>query len=175
MESNTRLPKPVMLALAGVFLFEAWFWGLCVALGRALMALLPWEAFKAAMRRFIDLLPAPAALLVFLIPVAIIEPIKTVCVVLMVHGHWCLGLLGFVVLKFVGLGLIAFVFDLTKHKLLTMPWFVVVYEKVMIYHDYAHTLVAPYKAAVIAWGHETRAWARAAWARARATWGRASA
>ncbi len=149
-----------MLALAALFLFETWFWSLCVALGRRIVGLLPWRDFKAAVKRGVGVLPAPAALLVFLIPVAIVEPIKVVCLGLIAHGHWFYGVLGFIALKFVGLGLIAFVFDLTREKLMTMPWFVVVYGKVMAAHDWAHHLVEPFKAVVIARAKEWRAWAR---------------
>ena len=168
MSETSRIPKPLMMALAAVFLFETWVWGACVALGRRLLRLVPWEAFKANVRRGIDKLPAPAALLVFLIPVAIVEPLKIACIGLFAHHHWVLGILGFVALKFIGLGLIAFVFDLTREKLLSMPWFVVVYDKVMTYHAYAHELMAPAKAALLAATREARERLRLAAERLRA-------
>jgi len=168
MSEDNRIPKPLMMALAAVFLFETWVWSGCVALGRRLVALLPWEAFKADVRRGVDKLPAPAALLVFLIPVAIVEPLKIVCLGLFAHHHYVLGILGFVALKFIGLGLIAFVFDLTREKLLSMPWFVVVYAKVMAFHAYAHDLVAPAKAALLAAMHAWRERLRPAAERLRA-------
>ena len=149
MPEANRVPKPLMMALAAVFLFETWVWNGCVALGRQLAALLPWDALKSAVRRAIDRLPLPAVLLVFLIPVAIVEPLKIVCLGLFAHHHYVAAIFGFIALKFIGFGLIAFVFDLTRDKLLSMPWFVVVYDKFMAFHAYAHELLAPAKAALM--------------------------
>jgi hypothetical protein len=99
-------------------------------------------------------------LVIFLIPVVIIEPMPTVCVYLIARGHLFLGIVGFVALKFLGLGLIAVLFDLTRDKLLSMPWFAWVYAKFVAFHAFAHALVAPYKAAVAAQMRVLREWAR---------------
>ena len=53
-------------------------------------------------------------------------------------------------LKFLAVALIPAIFDLTKHRLMTMPWFVRAYEKVMAFHHYADRIVAPYKEAAAA-------------------------
>ena len=42
------------------------------------------------------------------------------------------------------------IFDLTQHKLMTMPWFVRAYDKVVAFHHYADQIVAPYKEAAAA-------------------------
>ena len=168
MNEPNRIPKPVMMALAAVFLFETWIWEACVALGRQLAELLPWDELKSSVRRGIDGLPPPAALLVFLIPVAIVEPLKIFCLGLFAHHHYVLGVVGFIALKFIGFGLIAFVFDLTRDKLLSMPWFVVVYDKLMAFHAYAHDLMAPAKAALLAAMREWRERLRPAAERLRA-------
>jgi hypothetical protein len=135
-----------MLVLALAFLFEAWVWQGCVALGRRLVALIPWAPLKARIVAFVAVVPAPVALLIFLVPFAIIEPFL-VCLALIAPRHWILAILGYVVVKFVGFALIAVAFDLTRHKLLTMPWFVWVYERFVWVNDAAHAFVAPYKAA----------------------------
>ena len=36
-------------------------------------------------------------------------------------------------------------FELTKHRLMTIPWFVWAFNKLMAFHSYAHRIVAPYK------------------------------
>lgn len=161
-------PRPLMLLLAAVFLFESWFWQGCIALGRRIVALIPWAALKAHIAALVAKLPAPAVLVIFLIPVAIIEPMQTVCVYLTARGHLFLGIIGFVTLKFFGLGLIAVVFDLTREKLLSMAWFAWVYAKFVAFHGFAHDLIAPYKAAVAKEMRALREWARAYWARLRA-------
>ena len=91
---------------------------------------------------------------------AIVEPLQTVCVYLVARGHLFLGIVGFVTLKFLGLGLIAVLFDLTRDKLLSMPWFAWVYAKFVAFHAFAHALVAPYKAVVVSQMRALREWAR---------------
>ena len=56
-------------------------------------------------------------------------------------------------------------FDLTRDKLLSMPWFAWVYAKFVAFHTFAHDLVAPYKAAVVNEMRALQDWARANWAR----------
>ncbi len=143
------LLRPLLLAAAGAYLFETWVWRHCVDIGRKLIAAIPWVAFKARVMAGLDALPAPFSLLIFLIPVAIIEPLKAVCVGFIVKGHFALGILGFIALKFFGFGLIAIVFDLTRHRLLTMAWFVRIYERFLAFEAFAHRLIAPYKARVV--------------------------
>jgi hypothetical protein len=162
---DDKRSRPLLIFVAVIFLFESWVWQGCVALGRRIVALIPWAAVKAHTAAFIAILPAPAALAIFLIPVAIVEPLKILCFALIAHHHIFLGVLGFVALKFIGFGLIAVTFDLTREKLLTMAWFVWVYRKVVIFHDYAHNLVAPYKAIVVERVRDLRDWAHAQWKR----------
>ena len=129
--------RPLLLLLAAAFLFESWFWQGCIALGRRIVALIPWAALKARIAAVVAILPAPLVLVIFLIPVAIIEPMQTVCVYLIARGYVVSGILGFVALKFFGLGLIAVMFDLTREKLLSMPWFAWVYAKFVAFHAFA--------------------------------------
>jgi hypothetical protein len=157
--------RPLLLLLAAIFLFESWFWQGCIAFGRRIVALIPWATVKRHISSVVAKLPAPVVLVIFLIPVAIIEPLQTVCVYLTARGHLFLGIVGFIALKFLGLGLIAVMFDLTRDKLLSMPWFAWVYAKFVAFHAFAHDLVAPYKAAVVNEMRALRDWARANWAR----------
>jgi hypothetical protein len=158
----------LLLLLAAAFLFESWFWQCCIALGRRIVALIPWAALKARVAAVVAKLPAPVVLVIFLIPVAIIEPMQTVCVYLIARGYVLSGILGFVALKFFGLGLIAVMFDLTREKLLSMAWFAWVYAKFVAFHAFAHDLIAPYKTAIVKEMLGLREWARAYWLRLRA-------
>jgi hypothetical protein len=145
-----RLKHALLTFAAVVFLIEAWLWDKTILLGRWVARHIPWQEFKDAVTRLIERLPPYGALLLFLIPVAVIEPLKIVAIDQIAHGHLLRGALAFVVLKFVGLGLIAFIFDLTREKLLTIGWFARFYAFVIYWRDKAHDFVAPYKAAVIA-------------------------
>jgi hypothetical protein len=144
---KSRLPRPAMLVLAALFLIEAWVWDAFVWLARRLVAFIPWSAFKARVAAFIENLPAPVVLIFYVVPFVLVEPMKFITLWIAATGHVILGLVGFVVVQFVGVGLLAIVFDLTREKLLSMAWFAWAYEKVMIFHHFADQLIAPYKVA----------------------------
>ena len=108
-----RLKHFLLTVAALLFLIEAWLWDWTLVLGRAAIRLLPWQAFKDAVARLIESLPPYAALVFFIIPVFVVEPLKIVAVRAMAHGHMFKGLLALVALKFVGVGVFAFIFDLT--------------------------------------------------------------
>jgi hypothetical protein len=140
-----KIAKPFWFALAALFLIEAWLWDRLGGLLYRLAALLPFEPLKQALARGLDRLPAPVVLLIFLIPVAIIEPFKLVALWLITHHHFLSGVAVFVALKFVGLALVAFLFDVTRDKLLSMTWFVRFYRFVLRMRALAHDFVEPYK------------------------------
>ncbi len=89
-------------------------------------------------------------LLIFLVPFLIVEPLLVVATVAIAMGYVVSGAIAWIVLKILAVGLIPAIFDLTQHKLMTMPWFVRAYDKVMAFHHYADQIVAPYKEAAAA-------------------------
>jgi hypothetical protein len=145
-----RVRRTALLALAMVFVVVAWVWDGLSAVGRALASFVPWASFKQSFARLVDRLPAPLVLLVFLVPFLIVEPLLVVATVAIAMGYVVSGAIAWIVLKFLAIALIPAIFDLTKHKLMTMPWFVRAYEKVMAFHHYADQIVAPYKNAAAA-------------------------
>ena len=145
-----RLRRAALLALAMVFLVVAWVWDILVAIGGTLAGFIPWARFKGAFAALIDRLPAPLVLLIFLVPLLIVEPLLTVATVAIAMGYVVSGVAAWIVLKLLAISVIPAIFDLTKHRLMTMPWFVRAYEKVMAFHDYADQIVAPYKHAAAA-------------------------
>jgi hypothetical protein len=145
-----RVRRTALLALAMIFLVVAWMWDGLVAVGRAVAAFIPWERFKHSFARLVDRLPPPLVLLIFLVPFLIVEPLLVVATIAIAMGYVVSGAIAWIVLKFVAIALIPAIFDLTKHKLMTMPWFVRAYEKVMAFHHYADQIVAPYKNAAAA-------------------------
>ena len=64
---------------------------------------------------------------------------------MLAHEHWlgALGVLGFA--KVVSVGVTAFLFDLTRPKLLQLAWFRRLYERVMAGVTWAHELIDPIK------------------------------
>ncbi len=143
-----RWSRPFLLLLAALFLAEAWLWDRLTEVGRWLHDRLPFEAFRAWIAARIAGLPPWAALLLFVIPVIIVQPIKLLTLWLIVRGHLLIGGLGLVAIKIVGFGAIAFLFDLTRDKLLTIRWFAWSYGRVLWLRAVAAAFVAPYKEAI---------------------------
>lgn len=141
----SKLSRPFWFVLAAVFLFEAWLWDELGGLLKLLAASIPFESMKRALVRTINALPAPVVLLVFLIPVALIEPFKIAGLWLIAHHHIVYGIFAFVAAKVFGLGVAAFLFDATRSKLLSMAWFARFYEWVMWVRARAHAILEPYK------------------------------
>jgi hypothetical protein len=145
-----RVRRAALLALAIAFLAIAWVWDGFVAIERFLVRMIPWTRFKRAFAGLVDRLPAPLVLLIFLVPFMIVEPLLVVATVAIAMGYVFFGVIAWIVLKFLAVALIPAIFDLTQHRLMTMPWFARAYGKVMAFHHYADQVVAPYKAAAAA-------------------------
>jgi hypothetical protein len=143
-----RLTRPLWLLLAAVFLFEAWLWDRLTDFGHWLRDRLPFEACKRWVARQVERMPPWGALLLFAIPVIIVQPLKLLALWLMTHGHLVLGALSFVAIKIVGFGAVAFLFDLTRDKLMTFRWFVWGHGKVNWLREKASAFIAPYKLAL---------------------------
>jgi hypothetical protein len=139
--------RVALLALAMAFLAVAWVWDGFVAIERFVVRLIPWTRFKRAFAALVDRLPAPLVLLIFLVPFLIVEPLLVVATVAIAMGYVVVGVIAWIVLKLMAVALIPAIFDLTQHRLMTMPWFARAYDKVMAFHHYADHIVAPYKEA----------------------------
>jgi hypothetical protein len=64
---------------------------------------------------------------------------------LLAHEYWISAILTIMFAKFLGVGVAAFIFDVTRDKLLEMDWFERLYEFVMELRARAHALVDPIK------------------------------
>ena len=144
---HNKVARTALLALALAFLAVAWVWDELAAVGQRLFALIPWQRLKTAFVFVIDRLPAPLVLLVFLVPFLIVEPLMVVATVAIAFGYVFWGAVAWIGLKMLALAVLPAIFDLTKHRLMTMPWFVRAFDMVMAFHHYAHRIVAPYKRA----------------------------
>jgi hypothetical protein len=140
-----KLRRVALLGLAIAFLAAAWVWDQLSAIARGIIGLIPWTRFKQAFAALIDRLPAPLVLLIFLVPFLIVEPLLVVATVGIAMGYVFLGAVAWIVLKMLAIAVLPAIFDLTRHRLMTMPWFVRAYDKVMAFHHYADRIVAPYR------------------------------
>jgi hypothetical protein len=143
-----RLLQPLWFILAVLFLIEAWLWEHLEPWVARIVAALPLRELKAWTAERVAHLSPPVALIVFAVPLIPLYPFKLFALWLMATQHFIAGLLAFVLAQFVGLGLIAFVFDVTKPKLMQMAWFRRVYDIVLSIKAKAHAIVAPVMAAI---------------------------
>src|SRR5208282_5932402 len=157
-----RVRRTALLALAMAFLAVAWVWDGFIAIERFIVGIIPWARFKHAFAGLVDRLPAPLVLLIFLVPFLIVEPLLVVATVAIAMGYVIVGVIAWIVLKLLAVGLIPAIFDLTQHRLMTMPWFARCYDKVMAFHHYADRIVTPYKHAAAALMRQWRRRAAAA-------------
>jgi len=144
-EIDKRPSRLLALPLAVAFLFETWVWRKLVALAGVLAALLPWVKFRDAARRFIARAPAFVAVVLFGVPLLVAEGGAFISVVTMATGHVFAGVALYVLMKIFGLFLIPVIFEITREKLMTLPWFVFLYEKFEALHAMVARFVAPYR------------------------------
>lgn len=140
----------VLLAL--IIVFEEWGWKPLAALLAGLARLKSIAALEAA----IQSLPPYPSLLVFLLPSALVFPLKLVSLWLIASGHLVVAGLMFAGAKVVGTALLARIFQLTQPRLMQLAWFARLYGTFM-----------PWKEALVARVKATPVWQAAAAAAAR--------
>jgi hypothetical protein len=146
-----RLLRPLWVLLALIFLLEAWLWDHLEPIVAAVINVVPWGRAKVWLVRLIERLPPWATLIVFAIPLLVILPLKFLEVWFLANRQW-VGAIGVIIAaKLLGLGVTAFVFDVTRDKLLQMNWFRALYDWVMWLRDWAHELVDPLKRRARRW------------------------
>ena len=140
-----RLLQPIWVLLAVIFLIEAWLWDHLEPIVAWIVARIPLRAFKAWLAERVDTLSPAMTLIVFIVPVIPLFPLKMVGFWLLVHEYWMSAVFTIVFAKFLGVGVAAFVFDVTKDKLLEMGWFETLYDFVVTLRAKANALVDPIK------------------------------
>lgn len=116
-----RVLRGVLLVLAAAVLFiEEWGW-------RPLTACMAWLAKWPPLARLEALIRGVSprwALVLFLVPAALLFPIKLVALWLIHQGRAALGLAVIVAAKLLGTGLVGRLFMLTEPQLMHFAWFV---------------------------------------------------
>jgi hypothetical protein len=140
-----RLLQPVWVLLAVVFLIEAWLWDHLEPMVAWIVARIPLHTFKRWLAERVDTLSPAMSLIVFVVPVIPLFPLKLAGVWLLVHEYWLTAFVTILFAKLVGVGVMAFVFDVTRPKLLEMQWFEKLYGFVLALRRKAAALVDPIK------------------------------
>ena len=144
-----RLLHPLWVLLAIIFLVEAWLWDHLEPIVARVVAALPLRAFKQWLTARVAELSPAMTLVVFIVPVIPLFPLKLVGLWLLTHEYWTSAVATILFAKFLGVGVTAFVFDVTRSKLLEMPWFERLYEFVLGLRAKAAALVNPVKARIL--------------------------
>jgi hypothetical protein len=144
-----RLLQPVWVLLAVIFLIEAWLWDHLEPIVAWFVALLPLRAFKQWLAERVDTLSPAMTLIVFVVPVIPLFPLKMVGVWLLFHEYWLSAVFIILFAKMLGVGVTAFIFDVTRPKLLEMGWFERLYEFILALRAKAAALVEPIKQKIL--------------------------
>jgi hypothetical protein len=132
LRSIWQVARPVLrtalqIVLALLILLEEWGWRpLAELLGR-LARWRPWARLETAIAR----LPPYAALLVFVVPSALLLPLKFLALFLVAQGQLVLAALLFAGAKVVATALVARLFMLTQPALMQIGWFAWGYDTIM--------------------------------------------
>jgi hypothetical protein len=146
-----RLLRPLWILLALVFLFEAWLWEHLRPIVAWIVDRIAWAKLKARVAAWIEHLPPYPTLLVFLVPVVLLFPIKVIGLWFLARGWWLGAMATLAGAKVVSMGTTAFIFDVTRPKLLQLPWFRWLYDHVLAWLDKAHVLIDPIKERMRTW------------------------
>jgi len=144
-----RLLQPLWVLLAIIFLIEAWLWDHLEPIVAWVVSLIPLRAFKQWLADRVDTLSPAMTLIVFIVPVIPLFPLKLVGVWLLMHEYWMSAVFTILFAKLVGVGVTAFVFDVTRPKLLEMGWFEKIYDFIITLRAKANALVDPIKARLV--------------------------
>src|SRR5947199_8985836 len=157
-----RILQPLWVLLALIFLIEAWLWDRLEPIVARVVAWIPLRAFKLWLAERVDALSPAMTLIVFVVPILPLFPLKLVGLWLLANEYWLSAVLVLVFAKFFGLGVTAFLFDVTRPKLLQMPWFEKIYTCVLAVRAKAQAIIDPVKLrirqAIGAWGGSSRLW-----------------
>ncbi len=128
------LTPPLLVVAAAIFLFEevlwAWVTSLMAAIGR-------WPAI-ARIEAAIGRLPPYLAILLFILPWAVILPVKLLALWLLATGHVLSGVLLFTAGELFGVGFLARVYVLCRPSLATLAWFVWIEGRFRTASGWAH-------------------------------------
>jgi hypothetical protein len=137
------LLRPLWILLALLFLLEAWLWDHLQPLVARLVALIPLARLKSAIARLVAGLPPWAVLFVFAVPLIAMLPLKFLEVYFLAKHNWLGAAAVILFVKLVGLGVMAFIFDVTRDKLMQMAWFRSVYGWFVWARAWAHAQTEP--------------------------------
>jgi len=138
-----KIVEAFWFVVALLYLGEVWAWSKLSALIFLIVRAIPLERLKSWVVEKLEPLPPLATLVVFIIPVLMLEPFKIVALWFFAKGHIFAGIMMFVIAKFAGLGVVAFLFQTCKPKLLQIRAVAWLYETGLAAERWAKLQVEP--------------------------------
>lgn len=134
-----RAMRPIVAALAVLyFLIDALFWSIIHPLAMRIVRL----PIFAGLWAWIGRLGPYPTLLLFLVPIIILEPVKPISAYLIGTGHWFQGALVLGIGELLKIVIVERLFDMSKDKLLSIGWFAWIYRFVVGWLDWLKALPA---------------------------------
>ena len=132
------LTAPFCLLAAIIIIFEDWLWDDLARIA-AFFGQLP---ILRTIEALITSLPPYLSLIVFAVPSLLLIPVKLLAVYFVAHGQATMGLVTVIAAKVIGTAVIARLFTITRPKLLRIPWFVWLHDRVVAFktriYSYLH-------------------------------------
>jgi hypothetical protein len=150
-----RLLRPLWVLIAVLFLVEAWLWHRLSALIAWVLAAVGLPRLKVRLAAWVEGLPPPAALVLFVVPAVCLLPCKLLGLWMLARGRWVAALAVLGAAKLVGVGMTAFLFQAARPRLLRMAWFAWLYGRVLAALAWAHRQLDPFKQRVRTWARQT--------------------
>ena len=139
-----NLLRPLWVILALLFLVEAWLWDHLEPIIARVVNVVPWGKIKIWLSRLIENMPPYFALTVFAIPIIVVLlPLKFLEVYFITTSSWLGAIAMLVFAKLLGLGVTAFVFEVTRDKLLQIGWFHRMYDWFVWLRGWSYSITEP--------------------------------
>lgn len=139
-----KLRRSLLITLALLFLIESWLWEKTGALVARLVEKLPFAEIKQWITERIEHLSPLYTLGIFIIPFFLLLPFKLFALWLFAKGFVFSGILCVLGAKLMGLGVVSFLFNLCKPKLLQLKSVAWIYHQCLHWKERALQLVRPY-------------------------------
>lgn len=120
--------------MAVFLLIEEWLWEMLTALGNRLSIWLHLQAFESWLAETSPMVAMSA----FILPIALVLPIKFTALFLFAHGHFAQGIGLLLLAKLFATLLISRMFAVTRAQLLTFDWFNALYSTIVRWLSWAH-------------------------------------
>ena len=145
---KNRLKQLLCIILAVVFIIESWLWVHVRGWLRGLNRILGLDVFDLWLRKWAETHSPYAALSLFLIPAALILPVKIFALASIAKGRFVIGLFSVLLAKIIALGTVSYLFDLLRNKLLEISWFKYCYMLALRIRLWSKRLLAPLRSQI---------------------------